>query len=122
MRHEGRTKTQTFSREHCYLGQAKGLQEALAFDPKCPLPLTKNPKVPIFRQFKLKSKCSISLENTIECLFLTGPLSAVSPVTPLPPGHDPHATQSAPESTHFFMRKRLMVFCFLITWTILRFR
>lgn len=30
--------------------------------------------------------------------------------------------ERSPEPTHFFMRKRLMVFCFRITWTIFRFR
>jgi len=39
------TEAQTFPREHCYLGLAKGLQEALVFDPKSPLPLTKNSSV-----------------------------------------------------------------------------
>lgn len=41
---------------------------------------------------------------------------------PLPIAKGMTLIQPKEESTHFFMRKRLMVFCFLITWTIFRFR
>lgn len=95
----GRTKTQTFFRGHCHLGQLKGLQEALVFDPKCPLPLTKNSKVAILGNLNESQNVKSGKHWTIssrDCPFLTGPLFASHLLLRLPSphqGNDPHTTQ-----------------------------